>query len=42
MLAFIKANGVYVGFWVLMSALGLLGVYYAVYFAVLAAIRDSQ
>ena len=41
MKAFIQAHGVYLGFWVLMWALSLVGAYWAVRWAVLDAIRVS-
>ena len=39
MLTFIKTSGVYVGFWLLMWLLSMVGVYYAVRQAVIDAIR---
>ena len=36
---FIKANGVYVGFWLVLFALGLVGVYWAVRLGMIDAIR---
>ncbi len=42
MLTFIKVHGVYIGFWLVMGVLGLVGVYYAVLYGVLEAIRRSQ
>lgn len=39
MLRFIKANGVYVGFWLGMSVLGLVGMYWAVRWGVIDALR---
>ena len=42
MLTFIKVNGVYIGFWLVMGVLGLIGVYYAVFRAVLDAIRIAN
>lgn len=39
MLKFIKTNGIYIGFWVLLSTLGLVGVYWAVRWAIIDATR---
>ena len=42
MLTFIKAYGVYIGFWLVMGLLGLVGMYWAVRLGVMDAIRLSQ
>ena len=39
MLTFIKANATYMGFWLVLSGLGLVGVYFAVKWAVIDALR---
>lgn len=39
MLRFIKANGVYVGFWLAMSGLWLAGMYWAVRLGIIDALR---
>lgn len=39
MLTFIKANGVYVGFWLVLFVLGLGGVYLAVFWGVVNALK---
>ncbi len=42
MLTFIKVHGVYIGFWLVMLVLGVVGVYWAVFLAVTDAIRKSN
>lgn len=39
MLTFIKTNGVYIGFWLVMLAVGLVGVYFAVKWGVYDAVK---
>ena len=39
MLTFIKANGVYIGFWLFMLVVGLVGLYFAVKWGVRDAIQ---
>lgn len=40
MLTFIKAHGVYIGFWVVMAVLGLVGVYWAVRLGIVDALQS--
>lgn len=40
MLTFITANGVYVGFWLLMLVVGLVGVYWSVRWGIVDAIQS--
>jgi hypothetical protein len=38
--AFITIHGVYVGFWMLMGSAWLVGLYFVIRFAIVAAARD--
>ncbi len=40
MLTFIKANGVYLGFWLVMAVLGLVGTYWAVRWGIVDAVKS--